>query len=130
MVVLPHASAKAAGAQEGSGRKHGLRLEQYEEFHNVLHPLQHNALLSKDFKEIRAKSALLHRRGRAIVKLGISPGTSKENRAEFAIELTKFRKALDKYRQDARRGTDFQLEASYSAVHDSFEMLAAMLPGT
>ena len=119
--------ANPAYAQEGHA-KHGFSVKQYEDFHDVLHPLQHEALPNKDFKLIRAKSALLKRRGQAIVRLGVPRGTSKENRAEFVSELGKFRKALTKYRADARRGTDAQLEASYSAVHDSFEMLVAMLP--
>jgi hypothetical protein len=120
--------SNAAVSQEGHGAKHGFHFKQYEDFHEVLHPLQHEALPNKNFTEIRAKSALLTRHGRAIVKLGVPHGTSKENRAEFFNELSKFNKALTKYRSDAKHGTDAQLEASYSAVHDSFEMLAAMLP--
>jgi hypothetical protein len=123
-------STNTDNAQEGHGSKHGFSVKQYEDFHDVLHPLQHDALPNKNFNEIRAKSVLLNKRGRAIVRLGVPRGTSKENRAEFAKELTKFSKALTKYSADARRGTDTQLEASYSAVHDSFEMLAAMLPRT
>lgn len=122
LMTLPSA------AQEGHESKHGLSARQYEDFHEVLHPLQHDALPNKNFKEIRAKSALLTRRGRAIVRLGIPRGTTQENRAEFAKELKKFSKALNNYNADARRGTDAQLEASYGAVRDSFEMLAAMLP--
>lgn len=118
----------AANFQEGHGGKHGLSVRQYDEFHDVLHPLQHEALPNKDFKLIRAKSALLESRGRAIVRLGVPRGTKQESRTEFSSELKKFSKALTKYRRDARRGTDAQLEASYSAVHDSFELLAAMLP--
>jgi hypothetical protein len=123
-------TTNAAYLQEGHGHggKHGAGVRQYDEFHDVLHPLQHEALPNKDFKLIRAKSALLESRGRAIVRLGVPRGTKQENRTEFSRELKKFSKALTKYRTDARRGTDAQLEASYSAVHDSFEMLTAMLP--
>lgn len=129
LVSLPSSGwSNAAASQEGHGGKHGFHFKQYEDFHEVLHPLQHEALPNKNFKEIRAKSALLTRHGRAIVKLGVPRGTGKENRTEFINELNKFNKALTKYRSDARRGTDAQLEASYSAVHDSFEMLAALLP--
>ena len=129
LVSLPASGwASAAVSQEGHGGKHGFHFRQYDDFHAVLHPLQHEALPNKNFKEIRAKSAVLTRHGRAIVTLGVPRGTSKENRTEFIKELNKFNKALTKYRSDARRGTDTQLEASYSAVHDSFEMLAAMLP--
>ena len=103
-------------------------MKQYDHFHDVLHPLEHDALPRKDFRRIRAKSAQLAKRGRAIVKLGVPQGTSEDQRAEFARELKKFSTALTKFRSDARRGTNDQLKTSYTAVHDSFEMLAAMLP--
>jgi hypothetical protein len=118
----------AASVQEGHGAKHGFSVKQYDDFHEVLHPLQHEALPNRNFKEIRAQAALLIRRGRAIVRLGVPRGTSKENRAEFGKELAKFNRALTQYNRDARRGTDARLEGSYSAVHDSFEMLVALLP--
>ena len=130
LMTLPSAawSTNTANAQKGPGSKHGFSVKEYEDFHDVLHPLQHDALPSKNFKEIRARSALLIRRGRDIVRLGVPRGTSKKNRVGFADELRKFSKALARFNADARGGTDTQLEASYSAVHDSFEMLAAMLP--
>lgn len=128
LVSLPSSGASNAAAFQERHGKHGFHFKQYEDFHAVLHPLQHEALPNKNFKEIRAKSALLTRHGRAIVKLGVPRGTSKENRTEFINELNKFNKALTKYRSDAKHGTDTQLEASYSAVHDSFEMLDALLP--
>jgi hypothetical protein len=130
LMLLPSAgwSTNTANAQKGHGSKHGFSVKQYEDFHDVLHPLQHDALPNKNFKEIRARSAQLIRLGRAIVRLGVPRGTSKQNRAEFGRELRKFSKALANYNAGARRGSDAQLEASYSAVHDSFEMLAAMLP--
>jgi hypothetical protein len=55
-------------------------------------------------------------------------GTAERYREDFRKELKKFKNALSKLRKDAKRGTDAQLEASFSAVHDSFEMLAGMLP--
>lgn len=115
--------------QEHQG-KHGFGFKQYDEFHDVLHPLQHEALPNKDFKTIRTKSALLIQRGRAVVKLGTPAKISADHRAEFVTELRKFSQALTKFRNDAKRGSDSQLEVSYSAVHDSFEMLAALLPRT
>ena len=108
--------------------QHGFSLKQYEEFHDVLHPLEHEALPKKDFKRIRTKSAQLVTRGRAIVRLGVPAGTSEEQKVEFAKGLETFSKALTKFRSDARRGSNAQLKTSYSAVHDSFEMLAGMLP--
>jgi hypothetical protein len=117
----------AANFQAGHERKHEFSVKQYEDFHEVLHPLQHDALPVKDFGAIR-KSTLLLKRGTAIVKLGVPRGVSDANKSEFATELNKFRKAIARLRSDARKGTDAQLQASFSAVHDSFEMLVAMLP--
>ena len=108
--------------------KHGLSVKAYEDFHSVLHPLQHEALPNKDFGRIRAQSSLLVKRGKALVKLGVPKGTSAEHKEGFGKGLMKFNEALAKFKADAKKGTDEQLAASYSAVHDSFEMLAEMLP--
>jgi hypothetical protein len=118
----------ATNPQEGHGNKHGLSVKQYEDFHHVLHPLEHDALPKKDFRRIRTQSSVLVKRGRALVKLGVPKGTSVEHKQDFAKGLAKFNQALAKFRADARKGTDEQLKTSYTAVHDSFEMLAAMLP--
>lgn len=108
--------------------QHGFSVKQYEEFHEVLHPLEHEALPNNDFARIRAQSGSLYKHGRKIVSLGVPQGTVADQQAEFRKELAKFRNALNKFRTHARRGTDSELKTSYSAVHDSFEMLAAMLP--
>jgi len=118
----------AANPQEGHGNKHGMSVKQYEDFHSVLHPLEHEALPNKDFRRIRAQSSLLYKRGKALVRLGVPKGTNAEHKEDFAKGLKNFNSALAKFRADARRGTNEQLKTSYSAVHDSFEMLAAMLP--
>lgn len=117
-------------AQEvhGGKSKHGLSVQQYEEFHDVLHPLEHEALPKGDFPRIRSQSALLVKRGKAMVKLGVPAGVIDTNKEQFATELNKFSEALAKFKTDAKKGTDDQLKVSYSAVHDSFEMLAGMLP--
>lgn len=108
--------------------QHGFSVKEYESFHDVLHPLEHEALPKKDFKRIRSQANLLVKRGNAIVKLGVPEGTSADKKEEFAKELDSFRKALATFKADARRGTNDQLKTSYSAVHDTFEMLAGMLP--
>ena len=108
--------------------QHGFSVPQYEQFHDVLHPLEHEALPAKDFQRIRTNAADLVRRGEAIVRVGMPKTTAERYREDFRKELKKFKSALGKLRKDAKRGTDAQLEASFAAVHDSFEMLAGMLP--
>lgn len=101
-------------------------VREYNLFHDVLHPLQHEALPQRDFKTIRARAAELVTRGRALVRLGIPAGVQETD--AFRKELKQFEKALAKFRADARKRSDARLEQSYNAVHDSFEMLASMLP--
>ena len=103
-------------------------VKEYNSFHDLLHPLEHEALPAKDFQRIRSNAADLARRGDAIVRVGMPKATADRYREDFRKELKKFKTALGKLRKDAKRGTDEQLEASFSAVHDSFEMLAGMLP--
>jgi len=103
-------------------------VKEYNEFHDVLHFLQHEALPAKDFQRIRSNSAELVKRGEAIVRLGVPKGTAKARAKEFGKELKKFKSSLAKFRRHSQDGTDTELESSFSAVHDSFEMLAGMLP--
>jgi hypothetical protein len=103
-------------------------VREYNVFHDLLHPLEHEAVPEKDFQRIRSNAAELVKRGEAIVRAGIPRGTAERYVADFRKELKKFKAALKRLRKDAKRGTDTQLEASFSDVHDSFEMLAGMLP--
>lgn len=102
--------------------------EDYDHFHDLLHPLEHEALPKKDFARIRANAKELVKRGQAIVKVGVPPGTAENNITEFRKELKKFNAALARFSKDAKRGTNRKLEVSFSSVHDSYEMLMGMLP--
>ena len=112
----------------GAPVEHGFGVKQYDDFHRVLHPLEHEALPKGDFPRIRANSGQLIKHGKAIVKLGVPRRKRPERVSEFKKELDKFNKALVKFGIDAKSGTDEQLKTSYSAVHESFETLAGMLP--
>ena len=114
-------------APAGLAEEH-FSVREYNVFHDLLHPLEHEAVPAKDFQRIRTNAADLARRGDAIVRVGVPRGTAERYREDLRKELKKFKAALGKLRKDAKRGTDAQLEASFSAVHDSFEMLACMLP--
>jgi hypothetical protein len=103
-------------------------VKQYEKFHDVLQPLQHEALPNKDFVRIRSNAVEFVRLGKAIVKVGVPAGVAKTKVAAFRKELKKFNNALNKFSRIAKAGADSDLESSFSAVHDSFELLAEMLP--
>lgn len=103
-------------------------VKEYNEFHQILRPLQHEALPGKDFQRIRSNAGELVKHGEAIVKLGVPPGTAEKYEEEFRKELKRFNDALAKLSEHAKAGTDEQLVESFSSVHDSFEVLAGMLP--
>ena len=105
-------------------------VKQYDDFHHVLHPLEHEALPKNDFATIRGRASELVKLGEGITKLGVPAGTKAENRDEFKKELKKFKDALSKFRKASKSGTNDELKTTFSAVHDSFEMLAGMLPRT
>lgn len=105
-----------------------LKVKEYEEFHDVLHPLEHEALPKKDFARIRADAGELVKRGEAIVKLGVPAGMAEKNVAEFRKELEKFSESLKTFSKHAKSGNDEEVKESFSAVHDSFEMLWGMVP--
>lgn len=111
-----------ATAQHHSGPK------VYEEFHDVLHPLEHEALPNKDYRRIRSQSGELVRRGKAIVKSGVPATLTGDKRTEFVLEMNTFNAALNQLKAAARRSNNTKLARSYSAVHDSFEKLMGMQP--
>lgn len=115
-------TASAAGVQESFGVK------EYDDFHAVLHPLQHEALPKKDFATIRQRAKELVRLGNAIIKVGVPSGVKSERVSDFNKSLSKFSDTLIKFDADAQSASDDQLKTSYTAVHDSFEELAGMLP--
>ena len=112
----------------GVNAEEHFSVKEYNQFHDVLHPLEHEALPKKDFQRIRTNAAELVKRGKAIVQVGLPSGTPAKHYEEFRKELKKFEGALGDLSKNAQDGTDAQLEASFSAVHDSFEMLVGMLP--
>jgi hypothetical protein len=125
-VAFPVASVTAI-SRSARAEEH-FSVKQYNEFHDLLHPLEHEALPNKDFRRIRANARKLVRLGKAMVRVGVPRGTAKDNVDEFRTELRKFNTALNKFSIHAKAGNDTQLETSFSAVHDSFEMLVGMLP--
>ena len=119
-------SSSAQQQQHGGAQHHAFGVRAFDRFHDVLHPLEHEALPKGDFKTIRARAAELVNLGRPITKMSVPRGAS--DAVMFKNKQKEFAKALANFRRDARSGTDEQLKTSYSAVHDSFEELAGMLP--
>ena len=106
----------------------GFGVKEYDDFHEVLHHLQHEALPKNDVATIRNRAEELVKLGDAIVKLGVPAKTEADKVEEFKKGLANFGNLLAKYGADAKSGSDTDLKKSYEAVHESFEELAGMLP--
>lgn len=106
--------------------QHGFRIKEYELFHDVLEPMQHEALPQGDFARIRSMANELVTRGRAIVKLGV-PTAPKAELRKFIAARRRFDLALVRFKADAQRNNDTKLKKSFTAVHDSFEELADLV---
>ena len=104
--------------------QHDFTFEEYEKFHDVLHPLEHEAVPQKDYARIRARSSELVQLGNAIVKLGVPEGSNVPD--EMRRELKTFKKSLRRFSSVAKGNKDRDLETAFEAVHDSFEKLAAL----
>jgi hypothetical protein len=105
-----------------------MSIKEYEDFHRVLHPLEHEAIPKKDYATIRMRADELIELGNAIVILGVPAGTKSDVVKQFKAELSKFRVALASFGEAAKNGKDEQVKDAFGAVHDSFEILASMLP--
>lgn len=126
--INPTASFASQKKHDGSHQeaKHHFAAKEFEVFHDVLHPLQHEALPRNDFALIRTKAAELVSAGEAILKLSLPKGAKISNAVK--PEMRRFGTALAKFKKDAAAGTDAQLRESYVAVHDTFEKLAENWP--
>lgn len=123
--TVPAAAQEKHGAPHHEANHH-FGAKEFEFFHDVLHPLQHEALPKNDLRTIRAKAAELASAGEAIVKLPLPKGA--KTRSAVKPEMKRFGTALAKFRKDAATGTDAQLRESYVTVHDTFETLAEKWP--
>ena len=65
----------------------GFGVKEYDAFHDVLHPLEHEALPKGDFARIRSQAKELTKRGDAIVKLGVPKGIKAEKVEQFKKHL-------------------------------------------
>lgn len=106
----------------------GFGIKEYDAFHDVLHPLEHEAVPKGDFAKVRSQAKELSKRGDAIVKLGVPSAIKAEQVEAFKKHLDEFAAALVKFSSDAESGTDADLKTSFNSVHDVFEELAHSIP--
>ena len=98
----------------------------FDRFHGVLHPLQHEALPKNDFQTIRREAKRLVAAGRPLTRMVIPVGIT--DTAKFCEEQARFTDALKQFDRAAKRNDDEALKRTYVRVHDTFEEMAHLLP--
>jgi cytochrome c556 len=98
----------------------------FDRFHDILHPLQHEALPKNDFATIRREARRLVTAGRPLTRMAVPPGIAET--AKFCEEQARFTDALKRFDRAAQRKDDNALKRSYIQVHDTFEEMAHLLP--
>jgi hypothetical protein len=68
----------------------GFGVKEYDAFHDLLHPLEHEAVPKNDFARIRSEAKELTRRGDAITRLGVPKGIKAGQVEEFKKHLNDF----------------------------------------
>lgn len=129
----PVATAKAKHLAQEQGREHAGQKRHgafnnvdFDRFHDILHPLEHEALPKNDFATIRREARRLVTAGRPLTRMVIPLGV--EDTAKFCEEQARFSDALKRFDRDARKNDNAALKRSYTLVHDTFEEMAHLLP--
>lgn len=128
-VTSPHApqeQQQQRGHADG-GRSHGaFDNTDFDRFHDVLHPLQHDALPQNDYAAMRREARRLVSAGRVLTKGFVPAGVT--DTVKFCDEQARFADALKSFDRAAKGKDDALLKASFTRVHDTFEEMAHMLP--
>jgi len=129
--ATPHFTPRAQEHQKAvhadGGQAHSaFNNTDFDRFHDVLHPLQHDALPKNDFATIRREAKRLVAAGRPLTRGYVPAGVT--DTAKFCEELANFADALKRFDRDAKRKDDEAMKRSYIRVHDTFEEMAHLLP--
>lgn len=109
------------------GHSHGaFNNTDFDRFHDVLHPLQHDALPQNDYAAMRREARRLVAAGRVLTKGFVPAGVT--DTVKFCDEQARFADALKSFDRAAKGKDDERLKASFTRVHDTFEEMAHMLP--
>lgn len=106
----------------------GFPTPELKAFHDVMHPLVHEALPAKDAARIRAAARDLDAGRSAILRGGTGSATGKA-KLEVVKRLEAFNSSVTKLVQASKgTGNDADVLASLDAVHTAFEELVAGWP--
>ena len=103
--------------------KHGFTMKQVKAFHDVLHPLVHDALPKGDFAKIRNTLDKLLVKATAIQNAKL-PKALAGRKQEFDDACNTLVTQLEEMNAMKDKVDDDTLEKSFNEMHDTFEQLA------
>ena len=129
-VTYPEQKVRVYSNFDFFGRPHHMEISDYKEDYDF----DRNGNLVKVTRDGTATDTFGYDGYDRLVtnKFAVNASTTEETTFEYypngEVSKRAVKDALGKFRQHSQKGSDEQLELSFGAVHDSFEMLAGMLP--
>lgn len=107
---------------------HGFPTPELKAFHDVLHPLVHEAAPNRDVARIRAAAPDLDAQRSAVLRAGTGSATGKQ-KLDVVRLLEGLNSSVTKLVQASKKqANDDEVLAALEAVHQAFEALAAGWP--
>ncbi|MBM2840245.1 MAG: hypothetical protein HW412_773 [Bacteroidetes bacterium] len=125
-ITASFSQEKEEAKAEHKKGEHGLALKELTAFHDILHPLVHEALPNSDFATIRKgidellEKAMVIQQAKLPKKLLGRSKEFKKKAAELAKELQEMSETKDKV-------DDATIEKQFNEMHDTFESLAEII---
>jgi len=117
---------KEAAKSEHKKGEHGFALRELTAFHDVLHPLVHEALPSSDFGSIRKGIDGLLEKAMTIQQAKL-PRKLQGRSKEFKKKAAELVKQLEGMSETKNNVDDATIEKQFNDVHDTFESLAELV---
>lgn len=116
--------AVQSGKDAGTQKERAVTIQEVEAFHELLHPLVHQALPGRDAEAIRKGLPGLLAAAAAIQRADVPRTMAKRN--AFRKEAKVLQRQVEKLNKSKGRISDDELFRRFEAMHETFEALSAM----
>jgi hypothetical protein len=106
--------------------EHHFAIKELDSFHDVLHPLVHDALPEKDYEAIRSQLDKLLEYATAIDEASLPEEYAPKNK-EFKNLSKLLVSQINELQQLGEKSNEETFEAKFEEMHETFETLAHML---
>jgi hypothetical protein len=124
MTAVP-ASGQDQDSQPEAKPEHAFAMKELTDFHDILHPLVHDALPNGDYGTIRSQLDALLAKGKAILRAKLPPSLTPK-RKELRKASNDLVKQLRELAAMKVAKDNASLERKFNEMHETFERLAGL----